>query len=133
MSKAVLLCIDDEISGLQIRKMVLESAGYTVLTAEGGKAGLEILKAQPVDLVILDYAMPEMSGYTVAIEVRRIYPETPILMLSAYFPVPQEVLKVVDTYATKGGSPLRLFEMVDALLNESLRYRNKEASRRLLE
>ena len=90
MSKSVLLCIDDELGGLEVRKMVLESAGYAVLTAGSGKAGLEIFTSQRVDLVILDYAMPEMSGYEVAVELKRTSPGTPILMLSAYFPVPPE-------------------------------------------
>ena len=81
MSKPVLLCIDDELGGLEVRKMVLESAGYSVLTAGSGKAGLEIFASQRVDLVILDYAMPEMNGYDVAVEMKRISPGTPILML----------------------------------------------------
>ncbi len=37
MSKPVLLCIDDELGGLEVRKMVLESAGYSVFTAGNGK------------------------------------------------------------------------------------------------
>lgn len=46
MPKPVLLCIDDELGGLEVRKMVLESAGYAVLTAGSGKAGLEIFISQ---------------------------------------------------------------------------------------
>jgi CheY-like chemotaxis protein len=127
MSKPVLLCIDDELDGLEVRKMVLESAVYSVFTAGDGKTGLEIFTSQRIDLVILDYAMPEMSGYEVAVEMRRINPEIPILMLSAYFPVPQEVLRVVDSYATKGESPLLLLEEVGVLLKRALRYRKEQA------
>ncbi len=117
MSKPVLLCIDDEVAGLEVRKMVLESAGYSVLTAENGKTGLEIFASQRVDLVILDYAMPGMNGYDVAVAMRRLSPAIPILMLSAYFPVPQEVFQAVDAYATKGESPVQLFELVRALIS----------------
>ncbi len=127
MSKPVLLCIDDEPGGLEVRKMVLENAGYSVLTAGSGKAGLEIFSSQSIDLVILDYAMPEMSGYEVAVEMRRTSPGTPILMLSAYFPVPDEVLHVVDSYATKGESPLLLLGEVGLLLEKSLRYTKEQA------
>ncbi len=127
MSKPVLLCIDDELDGLEVRKMVLESAGYLVFIAGDGQAGLEIFTSQRVDLVILDYAMPEMSGYDVAVEMRRINPGIPILMLSAYFPVPQEVLRVVDSYATKGESPLLLLEEVGVLLEKALRYTKEQA------
>jgi CheY-like chemotaxis protein len=119
MSKPVLLCIDDELGGLEVRKLVLESAGYSVFIAGDGKAALEIFVSQHVDLVVLDYAMPEMNGYQVAVEIKRLSPKTPILMLSAYFPVPQEVLQVVDAYATKGESPVQLFEQVHALLKKS--------------
>src|SRR6266568_2118788 len=72
VSESVLLCIDDEVNGLAVRKMVLENEGYRVLTAESGKAGLEIFVLQRVDLVILDYAMPGMNGDQVAIELKRI-------------------------------------------------------------
>lgn len=116
MSKPVLLCIDDELNGLEVRKMVLESAGYSVLTAGDGTTGLEIFASQHVDLVVLDYAMPEMNGYDVAVEMKRISPGIPILMLSAYFPLPADALRVVDTYVTKGDSPVQLFEQVRALI-----------------
>jgi len=129
MSKPVLLCIDDELGGLEVRKMVLESAGYSVFTAGGGKVGLEIFASQRVDLVILDYAMPEMNGYDVAVEMKRISPEIPILMYSAYSLSPQEVLRLVDAYATKGESPARMLELVDTLLKKTTQYstiRNRE-------
>lgn len=70
--------------------------------------------------------MPEMSGYEVAVELKRTSPGIPILMLSAYFPVPQDVLRVVDAYATKGESPLQLFEQVNVLLKKSLSGRNHD-------
>lgn len=111
----MILCIDDELAGLEVRQMVLESAGYSVLTAASGKTGLKLFASQHVDLVVLDYAMPDMNGYEVAVEMRRISPAIPILMLSAYFPVPQEVLRTVDAYATKGESPVQLFELIRAL------------------
>jgi CheY-like chemotaxis protein len=97
--------------------MVLESAGYSVFTAGSGKIGLEIFTSQHVDLVVLDYAMPEMNGYDVAVEMKRISPAIPILMLSAYFPIPEDALRVVDAYSTKGESPLQLFEQVRTLIS----------------
>lgn len=114
--KPVLLCIDDEASGLAIRKMLLESAGYRILTAERGRQGLEIFTSQEIDAVVLDYAMPEMDGYQVALEMRRLKPSVPIMMLSAYPTLPEDVLESVDLFVSKGLPPIEFFEQVKALL-----------------
>jgi len=62
----LVLCVDDEVVGLRVRKILLERAGYQVLTAHDGKSGLEIFSAQPVEAVIVDCAMPGMHGGDVA-------------------------------------------------------------------
>jgi len=54
----LVLCVDDELIGLQVRKILLERAGYRVLTAPDGAAGLEVFAAEPVEVVVLDYSMP---------------------------------------------------------------------------
>jgi len=101
----MILCIDDEPKGLQVRKMVLEHQGYSVLTATSGREGLRLFAANPVKAVVLDYAMPEMDGCQVAAELRRLNPEIKILLLSAYPDLPQEVLDLVDGRVVKGTSP----------------------------
>jgi CheY-like chemotaxis protein len=63
----MILCIDDEPVGLRVRKMLLESQGYKVLTATSGREGLQLFATHPVDAVVLDYTMPEMNGDQVAI------------------------------------------------------------------
>jgi CheY-like chemotaxis protein len=56
-----ILCVDDEATGLQVRRMLLESQGYAVITAENGQAALDLLSSQNLDLVVLDYSMPGMD------------------------------------------------------------------------
>jgi CheY-like chemotaxis protein len=105
----LVLCVDDEAVGLRIRKILLERAGYRVLTAADGAAGIEIFSRQPVDAVVLDYAMPGMHGGEVAQRMRELKPQIPILLLSAYVGLPAEVRSVVDVYMTKGeGAPALL-------------------------
>jgi len=58
VSRPVILCIDDEDLGLEIRKMVLEREGFTVLTARDGISGISVFDTEQVDAVVLDYAMP---------------------------------------------------------------------------
>jgi CheY-like chemotaxis protein len=82
--KSSVLCIDDEPSNLKVRKLLLESAGYFVLTASGGKEGLDIFRSNLVDAVVVDYSMPEMDGSMVAARVKEIKPRIPVIMLSAY-------------------------------------------------
>jgi CheY-like chemotaxis protein len=105
----LILCVDDEVVGLRVRKILLERAGYQVLTAEDGRSGMEIFACQPVDAVVLDYAMPGMHGGEVAKKMRQTKPEVPILLLSAYVGLPEEVSGLVDIYMTKGeGAPALL-------------------------
>ena len=91
--KKTLLCIDDQADGLVIRQKFLEQLGYSVLIAESGRAGLRLLSEQSIDLVVLDYRMPELDGSQVATEIRRLYGRLPIVMLSAY---PPENIEGVD-------------------------------------
>jgi CheY-like chemotaxis protein len=55
------LCIDDNAEALKIRIRMLETEGYSVLTANNGAVGLKLLAENSVDVVVLDYMMPEMD------------------------------------------------------------------------
>jgi CheY-like chemotaxis protein len=110
------LCVDDESIGLRVRKIMLESRGYAVLTASNGSDGLKLFEENPVDLVILDYFMPGLNGGDVASEMRRRRPDVPIVFLSAYFSLPPEALKLADAFITKGDAPDVLIEKIQNLL-----------------
>jgi CheY-like chemotaxis protein len=107
--KRVILCVDDEPVGLEVRRMLLERAGYRVFTALDGPAGLEIFAREPIEAVVLDYSMPGMTGGEVAGQMRGVKPHVPILMLSAYTSLPAEVHGLVNLSMTKGeGAPALL-------------------------
>jgi CheY-like chemotaxis protein len=112
----LVLCVDDELVGLQVRKLLLERAGYRVLTADDGQTGLEIFAAEQVEAVILDYSMPGMHGGEVASKMRQIKPSVPILLLSAYVGLPVEVTSLVDSYMTKGQGAALLLTKLSSLL-----------------
>ena len=116
MPRPVILCIDDEELGLEIRKMVLEREGFTVLTARDGQTGLSVFETEPVDAVVLDYAMPGMDGGQVAVILRQRKPNIPILMLSAYVVLPEDVMRVVSISATKGDGAFTLVDKLKELL-----------------
>lgn len=101
LRRSVLLCIDDDEDVLECEKSFLESFGYTVLTAASGGKGLELASRHSVDIVIVDYLMPEMNGHEVAIEIKRLKPQAPIIMLSAAVDIPEQALKLVDAFIAK--------------------------------
>jgi CheY-like chemotaxis protein len=112
----LILCVDDELIGLRVRKVLLERAGYRVLTAMDGATGLRLFESEPVEAVVLDYSMPGMHGGEVAGRMRQIKPSIPILLLSAYLGLPPEVTSLVNLYMTKGeGAPV-LLQKLETLL-----------------
>jgi CheY-like chemotaxis protein len=111
-----ILCIDDEALGLEIRKAVLERAGYHVLTAVDGPTGLSLFRGHSVDGVVLDYYMPEMDGGAVAEAMRRERPDVPIMLLSAYINLPVEVVQLADVTLLKGEGPRELLDKLEIML-----------------
>ena len=114
-----ILCIDDNVLTLAIRKAMLESRDYRVFTAENGPAGVEIANREQIDVIILDYNMPGMDGGVVAEELRTKHPEVAILLLSG-FPskIPDSLLAIVDGFVYKGSSPTVLLQEVERVRAE---------------
>jgi CheY-like chemotaxis protein len=115
--KATILCIDDQWNGLIGRKMLLENNGYEVLEATGGDEGLKLFLSHSVDAVVLDYQMPGMTGDVVAAKMKRVKSNVPIMLLSAYGPLPKKKLKAVDTFLSKSQPPQILLSTLQGLLD----------------
>ncbi len=116
-AKATILCIDDHWSGLIGRKMLLEQSGYEVLEAIDGTEGLRLFASRPVDAVVLDYQMPGMNGDQVAAKMKRLKSTVPIMLLSAYGPLPKSKLRSVDTFVSKSQPPDTLLSALHDLLD----------------
>src|ERR1700691_4099529 len=115
--KATILCIDDHWNGLIGRKMLLENNGYKVLEATDGDEGLKLFLSHSVDAVVLDYQMPGMNGDVVAAKMKRVKSHVPIMLLSAYGPLPKSKLATVDTFLSKSQPPSMLLSTLQDLLN----------------
>lgn len=115
------LCIDDDVLFLAIRKAVLESRDFRVFTAENGPAGLEIVNRKPIDLVILDYHMPGMDGGVVAAELHRTHPELPVILSSGREELPESVLSIVDGVVVKGAGSDTLIKEIERVTISRLR------------
>ncbi len=86
-----ILVADDDPGARESLCLLLRIDRHTVVAATNGKEALALFGQQPFDLVILDYAMPEMQGHELAKNIRQIAPAQPILMITAYLE------KVVDS------------------------------------
>jgi CheY-like chemotaxis protein len=116
--KATILCIDDHWNGLLGRKILLEDNGYEVLEATGGDEGLKLFLSHSVDAVVLDYQMPGMNGDVVAAKMKRAKSYVPIMLLSAYGPLPKSKLATVDTFLSKSQPPTILLSTLQDLLDK---------------
>ncbi|OPX19401.1 MAG: two-component system response regulator [Desulfobacca sp. 4484_104] len=79
-----ILVADDEMSIRLLYSEELKDEGYEVLTAADGREALDIVEKNPLDLVILDIKMPEMSGIEVLRQIKEKNPNLPVLLSSAY-------------------------------------------------
>src|SRR2546427_254919 len=78
-----ILVVDDEMGILDVLRILLKGEGFDVVTAQGGKAGLEALKASAPDIVLTDIKMPGVSGTEILAAVREQDPETPVILMTA--------------------------------------------------
>src|SRR5262245_33796531 len=78
------LVVDDERSMRELLTIVLKRDGHEVLVAEDGRAALEILRRQRVDILITDIRMPEMSGVDVLREAKKIDPDIISIVMTAF-------------------------------------------------
>ena len=81
--QASILVIDDEMGILDVLRILLKGEGFDVVTAQGGKAGLEALKTSAPDIVLTDIKMPGVSGTEILAAVREQDPETPVILMTA--------------------------------------------------
>ena len=100
VSQELILCIDDDPAILSYEKALLESSGYSVITAASPQEGLGLVTKCKFDAVLLDYEMPGMNGCDVAFEIKRLRPELVVILLSGS-EVPTYALGVVDAFILK--------------------------------
>lgn len=129
-SPATLLLVDDEPNILSSLRRLLRPTGYRTLTAESGKAGLEILEREQIDLVISDMRMPEMDGARFLEEVRTRWPHVIRLLLTGYADISSTIAAInrgeVYRYISKPWNDNDLTLVIrDALENNRLRRENE--------
>ena len=110
----MLLCIDDSLAILEYEKRMLEESGFMVVTTASPSRGLRLAALFPFDAVLLDYQMPEMNGHQLACEIRRLRPETSVVMFSGG-DIPEETRELVDAVVPKSNAHRDLLPTVTRL------------------
>jgi two-component system NtrC family response regulator len=127
-----ILVVDDEVNYLTVMEALLGDAGYEVLTAPSALEALKIAGASDLDLILTDMKMPKMSGIELLDEVRRLYPDLPVIIMTAYGTVEKAV-----TAMRKGAFDyiLKPFKNEEILLTiaRALEHRHLMLKNRLLE
>ncbi|WP_018610023.1 HD domain-containing phosphohydrolase [Uliginosibacterium gangwonense] len=112
----VILLVDDEPNVLSSLRRLLRPQGYTTLTAPGGEAALDILGAQPVDLIISDMRMPGMSGAQLLTQVRERWPNVLRLLLTGHAEVSSAISAIneggIYRYITKPWDDAELIKTI---------------------
>ncbi len=111
----VILSVDENSAILYARYKVLQGAGYGVLSATDGEQALSMLHAYPVDLVLLDYALPGTDGEIVTQKIKRCKQDVPVVAVSAN-PIPEETLTCADCVVTTREGPVPLLKRIGQLL-----------------
>ena len=114
--RKTILCVDDNEQALSVRKFMLETRGYRVLTAHTAADALEIFSAGNVDLVLSDLIMPQMDGNELIRRMKTIAPEVPTIILSGSVKN-FERASSADAFLPKGAcTPLEVLERIRVMI-----------------
>jgi CheY-like chemotaxis protein len=112
------LCIDNETDALTLRQLLLEQAGYKVLSATNALSALQLFKSQTIDLVISDHLLPDLTGAEVTRRMKLERPFVPMMLFSGVPDIPQGS-EHADLFVSKADGPAELLIKVADLLRHN--------------
>jgi two-component system, OmpR family, response regulator CpxR len=114
--KRTILCVDDNEQSLSIRKVMLETRGYRVVTCTNSEDALRIFDQGGIDLVLSDLVMPGVDGAELIARIKKQSPQTPAILFSGSVKG-YERDTVADVFLPKGMyAPAELLERIRVLL-----------------
>ncbi|MBN2102965.1 response regulator [bacterium] len=108
-----ILLVDDEKNVLKTLSMGLRRLDYGVEEAQTGPEALELLGKKSVDVVVSDIRMSPMDGYTLASEIKKLHPQIPVILMSAYGFESQQVEERDGVIYPKITKPFSVHQLVD--------------------
>jgi len=117
--KPTLLCVDDDVQSLAVRKIMLEAFGFKVITTPDPRQGLRLHAAQHFDAVVLDFQMPHMDGAELAKSMKVTRPRVPVMILSGMIDLPEGTPHYYDRFYCKSDSAIKLAQEIQHLIGSS--------------
>ena len=112
---ALILCIDGQQTYLVARQQVLVTAKHKVVSTTTADSAMELFLDLPIEMVVMDNYLSEVTGVALAQEMKRCKPHVPILLISGDIEYP-EGYEICDRFLAKMAGPEELLHWVDALL-----------------
>ena len=125
-----LLCVDDDSAFRQFYKNLLGSYGYDVTVAASGQQALKVLLSRNIDAVLTDMEMPEMTGAELAVRLKKMRPELPVLLVSGS--KPHAPLAAIDASVPKGTSSGKLVDQIETVMGKYRKQRPTLTPRRFV-
>jgi len=114
--KRTILCVDDNEQSLSIRKVMLETRGYRVISCLTAEEAIEIFKAGGIDLVLSDFVLPGRDGQKLIEDIKNLSPQTPAILFSGKVKFYDRECRA-DLFLPKGAyAPMELLERIRLLL-----------------
>lgn len=129
--KARVLIVDDELSVREFFDILLTKEGYEVVTALDGRNALQLIREQAFDLVITDLQMKDGDGMTLLRESKKLYPEVPVIMITA-FATTDSAVEAMKTGAFDYLSKPFKIEEIKVILRNALQAKSMELENRQL-
>jgi CheY-like chemotaxis protein len=114
----LVLCVDDDAGIREFYASLLSGEGYSVISASTGSQALTLVQSRKaiIDAAVLDYKLPGMNGFELAVRLKQHDPALPIMMISSCSPDPEEMLPFVDAAINKGGPVREILQGLDLLV-----------------
>ena len=117
-----ILLVDDEPNIRLLYKELLNDEGYKVLEAETGKASFDILRREPIDLVVLDIKLRSESGLDVLQNLTKEFPNLPVILCTAYTSFQDDYISwLAEAYIVKSSDTEELLKEIKKVLNKKRR------------
>jgi CheY-like chemotaxis protein len=113
--KKIILCVDDNEQDLSVLKFMLATNGYRVVSATNGQEAIGVFADIAVDLVLADFAMPQMNGSQLVDRLKQVGPHVPMILLGDPQRMAGEMHAADALLAKKNCSPQELLERIKVM------------------